>query len=47
MYAATTKDKDNAADGRFSTACKELAFIRMPESKEEVYEDLYQRDQRE
>jgi hypothetical protein len=21
MYAATTKDKGNAADGRFSTAC--------------------------
>ena len=24
MYAATTKDEGNAADGRFSTACKDL-----------------------
>ena len=24
MYAATTKDEGNAADGRFSTACKGL-----------------------
>jgi hypothetical protein len=23
MYAATTKDEGNAADGRFSTACKD------------------------
>jgi hypothetical protein len=26
MYAATTKDEGNAADGRFSTACKGLTF---------------------
>ena len=32
---------------RKSTLKFNLAFIRMPESKEEVYEDLYQRDQRE
>jgi hypothetical protein len=24
MYAATTKDEGNAADGRFSTACSSL-----------------------
>jgi hypothetical protein len=27
MYAATTKDEGNAADGRFSTACKDLTPI--------------------
>jgi len=24
MYAATTKDEGNAADGRFSTACEDF-----------------------
>jgi hypothetical protein len=31
MYAATTKDEGNAADGRFSTACKDLTpFLMTP-----------------
>jgi hypothetical protein len=38
MYAATTKDKGNAADGRFSTACKDLTPIPLgfDAAKEEV-----------
>jgi hypothetical protein len=27
MYAATTKDEGNAADGRFSTACLFLTML--------------------
>jgi hypothetical protein len=27
MYAATTKDEGNTADGRFSTACKTITFF--------------------
>jgi hypothetical protein len=26
MYAATTKDEGNAADGRFSTVCEDLTM---------------------
>jgi hypothetical protein len=34
MYAATTKDEGNTADGRFSTACKTITFF--PAGMEEV-----------